>query len=198
MPQQVQTITSPRIPLAPQAFQQQQPQIQQGFIQSKPNGFIQNGNEYVGAPMRFNQDYRSPIEYDNQHQRQFQRRGRHPIFRRRLHHRYYDDDGDGYRGDDYYHDDQPIYHERLGRGKITIDGPYSENDVPSREGETLVDTNNHGFGPITVEAKTAEGIKKSLGEDKRADIVKPKTKATVERESDKKSDVPVKYRVLKA
>ncbi|KXJ18634.1 hypothetical protein AC249_AIPGENE3806 [Exaiptasia diaphana] len=202
MPQQVQTIS--RLPVEAQASmisqpQVQQPQIQQRFFQNKPNGFVQNRgqnrNEYVGLPMKFNQDYRSPIEYDDQRPRHF-RRGRHPLFRRRLHHRYYDDD-DGDDEDYYDHDEQPLYHERLGRGRITIGGEYSENEMPNNDSETLLDTNNHGFGPITVEAKTAEGLKKSIGEDKRGAILKPKTIENATSDSERKKNyVPFKFGVL--
>lgn len=197
MPQQVPTIS--QLPVETQAPMARQPQLQQRLFQNKPNGFIQNGpqntNEYVGLPVQLNEEYRSPIQYDEQQPRHF-RRGRHPVYRRRLHHHYYDDDDDG--DEDYYdHDEQPLYHERLGRGRVTIGGRYSENEVPNDDGETLVDTNNHGFGPITVEAKTAEGLKKSFGEDKRGAILKPKTIGNAPLDDDKKkTNVPFRYGVL--
>lgn len=193
MPQRMQAMPS-RFPQAPVVRQmpQQLPQ-QQGFIQNRPNGFIQNGNEFIGSPLRFNEGYRSPIEYDKgRRPRRFKRPGQ-PLYRRRLHHRYYDDDDDY---DDSYRERRPLYHEHLGRDRISIGGSYSESEVPNSEGETLVDTSNHGFGPITVEAKTAEGLKKSLWEDKRGDIIKPKIKQENPVKTVKKKKIPFSFGVL--
>ena len=39
------------------------------------------------------------------------------------------------------------------------------DDKAEKGGEVLVDKQNVGFGPITVEAKTAEGLKNSRADD---------------------------------
>ncbi|KAK3703953.1 hypothetical protein QZH41_003850 [Actinostola sp. cb2023] len=153
---------------------------QQGINQNRPQ-------ELVGLPMVFKADYKSPIQYEQERRPHYRRAyGRHPLFRRRLHHNYYDDDE---YDDGDYRDDREMYHgQHLG-------GSYSENEMPNNEGETLVDTSNHGFGPITVEAKTAEGVRKSLGEDKRGNIAQETTKGQ-KRIDDKNNSIPVSSGVL--
>lgn len=134
-------------------------------------------NEYVGSPLSFRADYTSPIQYEERPSRNRRKYGRHPVFRRRLRRprpRFddvYDDDDDN---DDDYNEDREMYHARhLGKERVSLGGSYSESEIPRDQGETLVDTDNHGFGPITVEAKTAEGVRQSLGEESRSDIAKP-------------------------
>ncbi|KAJ7377965.1 hypothetical protein OS493_025281 [Desmophyllum pertusum] len=85
-----------------------------------------------------------------------------PQYRRRLHNYREDEDLDG------------IQPEVMGREGITQGGSYSTQEVPSSEGETLLNT-PVGFGPITVEAKTAEGLRaaQAAGELKRYNIDKP-------------------------
>lgn len=64
--------------------------------------------------------------------------------------------------------------EILGKEEITTPGTYTTERVPSSEGETLINS-SVGFGPITVEAKTAEGARAEEAgvEDKRESIAKP-------------------------
>ena len=64
--------------------------------------------------------------------------------------------------------------EVIGHEGVTMEGSYSTEDVPRSEGETLINS-PVGFGPITVEAKTAEGARaaQAAGEDKRYHIDKP-------------------------
>lgn len=64
--------------------------------------------------------------------------------------------------------------EVLGREEITQGGSYTTERIPNSDGETLVNS-PVGFGPITVEAKTAEGARAAqlAGEDKRQSIRKP-------------------------
>ena len=85
-----------------------------------------------------------------------------PQYRRRLHNFREDGDLDGIRP------------EVIGHGGVTQEGSYSTEDVPSSEGQTLINS-PVGFGPITVEAKTAEGARaaQAAGEDKRYRIDKP-------------------------
>lgn len=85
-----------------------------------------------------------------------------PQYRRRLHNFREDEDLDG------------IQPEVIGHEGITQEGSYSTEEVPSSEGETLINS-PVGFGPITVEAKTAEGarVAQAAGEDKRYRINKP-------------------------
>lgn len=84
-----------------------------------------------------------------------------PQYRRRLH---------DFRDEDFY----GIKPEVIGHEGITQEGSYSTEEVPSSEGETLINS-PVGFGPITVEAKTAEGARaaQAAGEDKRYHINKP-------------------------
>lgn len=96
-----------------------------------------------------------------------------PQYRRRLH---------NFREEDALDGIQP---EVLGRERISQEGSYSTEEVPSSQGETLINS-PVGFGPITVEAKTAEGARRAAmaGEDKRHRINRP-----VERKpKDKKDD----------
>ena len=84
-----------------------------------------------------------------------------PQYRRRLH--------------DFREEDlNGIQPEVLGHEGITQEGSYTTEEVPSSEGETLINS-PVGFGPITVEAKTAEGARaaQAAGEDKRHHIDKP-------------------------
>lgn len=85
-----------------------------------------------------------------------------PQYRRRLHNLREEDNLDGM---------QP---EVLGRERISQEGSYSTEVVPSSQGETLINS-PVGFGPITVEAKTAEGARRAAmaGEDKRHRIHRP-------------------------
>ena len=85
-----------------------------------------------------------------------------PQYRRRLHNFREDDDLGG------------IQPEVIGHEGVTQEGSYSTEEVPSSEGETLINS-PVGFGPITVEAKTAEGARaaQAVGEDKRYRIDKP-------------------------
>lgn len=87
---------------------------------------------------------------------------RQPQFRRRLHNFREYDDLDGL---------QP---EVLGREQISQQGTYTTERLPSSEGQTLINS-PVGFGPITVEAKTAEGARaaEAAEEDKRHSINKP-------------------------
>lgn len=104
--------------------------------------------------------FRHPLRlgYSNYGRRPF----RTPQYRRRLHNFRADEDLDG------------IQPEVLGREEITQQGSYTTERIPSSEGQTLVNS-PVGFGPITVEAKTAEGARRALaaGEDKRHNINKP-------------------------
>lgn len=85
-----------------------------------------------------------------------------PQYRRRLHNFREDEDLDG------------IHPEVIGHEGITQEGSYSTEEVPSSDGQTLINS-PVGFGPITVEAKTAEGARaaQATGEDKRYRIDKP-------------------------
>jgi hypothetical protein len=163
---------SPRMPMESSRMLMQSPSpLMRGYPGSQPLDPSRPA-EYIGAPMAFRAEYRSPVQYEER-PRNRRKYGRHPVYRRRLHHRRYDDvyDEDNDDDDD---DDREMYHpEHLGKERVSLAGSYSENEVPNDQGQTLVDTNNHGFGPITVEAKTAEGVRKSLGEDSRSDITKP-------------------------
>lgn len=86
-----------------------------------------------------------------------------PQYRRRLHNFREDGDLDGIRP------------EVIGHEGVTQEGSYSTEEVPSSEGQTLINS-PVGFGPITVEAKTAEGARaaQAAGEDKRYRIDKPR------------------------
>ena len=85
-----------------------------------------------------------------------------PQYRRRLHNFREDEDLDRF------------HPEVIGHEGITQEGSYSTEEVPSSEGQTLINS-PVGFGPITVEAKTAEGARaaQAAGEDKRYRIDKP-------------------------
>lgn len=85
-----------------------------------------------------------------------------PQYRRRLHNFRENEDLDGIRP------------EVVGHEGVTQEGSYSTEEVPSSEGQTLINS-PVGFGPITVEAKTAEGARaaQAAGEDKRYRIDKP-------------------------
>lgn len=85
-----------------------------------------------------------------------------PQYRRRLHNFRENEDLDGIRP------------EVVGHEGVTQEGSYSTEEVPSSEGQTLINS-PVGFGPITVEAKTAEGARaaQAAGEEKRYRIDKP-------------------------
>ena len=87
---------------------------------------------------------------------------RGPQYRRRLH---------NFREEEGLGGMQP---EILGKEEVTTQGSYTTERVPNFEGETLVNS-PVGFGPITVEAKTAEGARMAQAdqEDKRHNIHKP-------------------------
>lgn len=87
---------------------------------------------------------------------------RGPQYRRRLHNFREEEGLDG------------IQPEILGKEEITAPGSYTTERVPDSEGETLINS-PVGFGPITVEAKTAEGARmaQANAEDKRHNINKP-------------------------
>lgn len=63
--------------------------------------------------------------------------------------------------------------EIIGKEEVTTPGSYTTESVPNSEGDTLINS-SVGFGPITVEAKTAEGARaaQSTAEDKRHSIAK--------------------------
>lgn len=63
--------------------------------------------------------------------------------------------------------------EVIGKEEVTTPGSYTTESVPNSDGDTLINS-SVGFGPITVEAKTAEGARaaQSTAEDKRHNIAK--------------------------
>jgi len=67
-----------------------------------------------------------------------------------------------------------MHPEILGKEEVTTPGSYTTERLPSSDAETLINS-PVGFGPITVEAKTAEGARaaQAAGEDKRHNINKP-------------------------
>lgn len=95
-----------------------------------------------------------------------------PQYRRRLHNFREDGDLDGIRP------------EVIGHEGVTQEGSYSTEEVPSSEGQTLINS-PVGFGPITVEAKTAEGARaaQAAGEDKRYRIDKPRKHTRKQKEN---------------
>lgn len=87
------------------------------------------------------------------HWRKFHRR---PLFRRRLQsHEKYDTDQS-------FNTRQPDRDNQDTGESVTQVGGYTvTGDKAEKGGEVLIDKQNVGFGPITVEAKTAEGLKHS-------------------------------------
>lgn len=85
-----------------------------------------------------------------------------PQYRRRLHNFREEEDLDG------------MHPEILGKEEVTTPGSYTTERLPSSDAETLINS-PVGFGPITVEAKTAEGARaaQAAGEDKRHNINRP-------------------------
>ena len=89
-----------------------------------------------------------------------------PLFRRRLARpRYHEELEES----DLPAEDGPIGEERVSQG----DG-YSEETLPEVTGKTLLDTSHEGFGPITVEARTAEGERLALDDRRRTKVQRPK------------------------
>lgn len=90
---------------------------------------------------------------------------RRPLYRRRLH-----------RPEEYDEDEDALPEEDgpIGEETASQTGSYSEEVIPGPEGQTLLDSSHVGFGPITVEAKTAQGERLALNEGRRNYVQRPK------------------------
>lgn len=146
-------------PLISSAFSH--PRNDFGSLQSLSSGGLLQDRSQFRRPLR--------LGYPSYSRRLFHR----PQYRRRLHNFREEDNLDG------------IQPEVIGSERITQGGSYSTEDVPSAGGETLINS-PVGFGPITVEAKTAEGARaaEAAGEDKRHRINKPTERNRTRRPND--------------
>ena len=127
----------------------------------------QNYPSLLALPRRSH--FRHSLHYGRfPHWRKFSRR---PLYRRRLHsHKDYDDQATNALRSDRDSAD-------TGEAVTQVGGYTVTDDNANKAGQVLVDRQNVGFGPITVEAKTAQGLKKAWRDEdfKRNNIPVPQS-----------------------